>query len=787
MNFIKFFFFIAGIVLFVGCNAPIPSAVEVKPSQHLVNYLQEVKPILDKRCVSCHSCYNSPCQAKYSSFEGVDRGASKTLVYDATRLSAIDPTRLFVDAKNTEEWREKGFYSLTQNTESNTSSNDSIMIHLLHDKKMNPDVIGEYDPEHDDLTCPKDKQELANYLDEKPNHGMPYGFPALTGKEYNTLVQWLQQGAKGPSISEQKKLTTPSSVAANEIKKWEGFLNNSDIKHQMSARYIYEHYYLAHLNFSSAPNEFYTLVRSKTKAPQDIDLVTTLRPFDDPEVKRVYYRFKRIHSTIVHKTHMVVDLDDKRLNRYKKLFISPKWEQKPHLMDYDVKTSANPFLAFAQIPVKSRYQFLLDNAHYTIMTFIRGPVCRGQMALNVIHDHFWVMFKDPEYDFAVQHPEFLLAQADNLTLPIEKVNKKILQVFSNTYRNKYMKYYIEKQKMYDKWFPEGNGVESIWKGNSPKDAPLLTVYRHYDSASVLRGVVGKEPRTMWVIDYAQLERIYYTLVAGYDVYGNVSHQTNVRRYMDYLRGEGEENFLMYMPREKRLEMFKSWYIGDSKVESLTHSVMGEQGTKIAYKTNDPKKEFIEKVVNAHILKSTKISFDTVNYFKANQVIPDMPKKFKNEKDLLQGARSLTAPGTGFISHVTDRGLNTILLKVEMKDGTHKVYTIVVNRWHDNVNSLFGEEGSLDPSKDTLDIVPGSVGSYPNVFAVVAYKDITDFMDLLKNAEKNEKYIKKFKKYFVSRSDDTFWETYDWFQSRFNQVDAKGAGLYDLNRYYRESW
>ncbi len=31
-------------------------------------------------------------------------------------------------------------------------------------------------------------------------------------------------------------------------------------------------------------------------------------------------------------------------------------------------------------------------------TFICGPVCRGQLATDVIRDHFWVMFQDPKSD-----------------------------------------------------------------------------------------------------------------------------------------------------------------------------------------------------------------------------------------------------------------------------------------------------------------------------------------------------------------------------------------------------
>ena len=40
----------------------------------------------------------------------------------------------------------------------------------------------------------------------------------------------------------------------------------------------------------------------------------------------------------------------------------------------------------------SRYRFMLERAQFSIMNFIKGPVCRGQVALNEINDHFWVFF-----------------------------------------------------------------------------------------------------------------------------------------------------------------------------------------------------------------------------------------------------------------------------------------------------------------------------------------------------------------------------------------------------------
>ena len=779
------------VLLISACSTPIPAPVKIDTTTKRVDFIKDVKPILDKRCVTCHSCYNSPCQAKLSSFEGVDRGGSKLVVYDALRLEAQDPTRLFIDAQTTQEWRKKGFFSLTQKFDTNESYNDSIMIHMLYDKKIHPDVIGSYRPEKDDLVCPKDKEEMGEYLEDKPNHGMPYGFPAIKDKEYTTLATWIAQGANGPTQKQQKELTTPSKNAQIEINKWENFLNKKDPKHTLTARYLYEHLYLAHWHFKSAPNEYYEIIRSRTPYPQKIDQIVTLRPYDDPKVDNFYYRLQKIHSTIVHKTHMVVEFDDAKLKEIKKLFIDTKWMDEPHYVGYDSKRSANPFLTFFQIPTKSRYQFLLNNSHYIVMTFIRGPVCRGQMALNVIHDHFWVMFVDPDHDISVKKPSLLLEQANNLSMPIESSSESVFKTFSDEYRLKYHTYFNQKEKALLNMYPDGIGIDFIWKGNKPSDAPLLTIYRHFDSASVHRGVLGELPRTMWVIDYPQFERIYYSLVAGYDVFGNISHQTNIRRYMDFLRLEGEINFIQYMPKETRINTLESWYIGTDIIQNMEEKSLDEYSeisflhlkSNINYTTKDPKSEFIEQVVNKHILKSLDIHFDKINYFGFNQTPPKMPKVFKTKDDIIQGVRSLTAPGTGFIKNVTGEDVNILLVRVILEDGSSLISSIVVNRWHDNVDSMFDEKSTLNPDKDTLDFLPKYIGSYPNAFAIVHYKDLPDFFDIIKNYQDTDEYKRRFLKYYISRSDKRFWKTFDWFQNDFNNKEPIQSGLFDLNRYY----
>jgi hypothetical protein len=124
----------------------------------------------------------------------------------------------------------------------------------------------------------------------------------------------------------------------------------------------------------------------------------------------------------------------------------------------------------------------------------------------------------------------------------------------------------------------------------------------------------------------------------------------------------------------------------------------------------------------------------------------------------------------------------------MKNEKDHSGTLIINRWHSNVNSIFGEENRLDPSKDRLNFVKESIGSYPNIFFDVKEEDLPDFFDMLQNFDdKDDQYLKKFKKYAISRNDKDFWKHYDWFQKKFDADEPIESGLYDLNRYYPKPW
>lgn len=90
--------------------------VQGTPPRLAPDYWSDVRPVLDRRCVSCHACSDAPCQLNLTSYEGLTRGASQIEAYGTPRLVAEAPTRLGIDAQSVLEWRSKGFFPVLNST-----------------------------------------------------------------------------------------------------------------------------------------------------------------------------------------------------------------------------------------------------------------------------------------------------------------------------------------------------------------------------------------------------------------------------------------------------------------------------------------------------------------------------------------------------------------------------------------------------------------------------------------------------------------------------------------------
>lgn len=784
---------LSGVLIYYVLGPPFtkvsePAPVEFEPLSVLlygpVSFEHQVRPVLDRRCVVCHGCYDAPCQLKLSSIEGLQRGASEELVYNPARITPMQPTRLFVDARSSVEWRTRGFHPVLneglQTPEDNL--NNSVLYRLLRLKQQHPQPRSGQLPDSFTLeldreqTCPT-TESVDDFAREHPLWGMPYAMPDLPEQEYLTLVSWLAQGAPAPTPP------GPSAAIGPQITQWESFLNQPSNKQRLGSRYLYEHLFHAHIHFSGSPTrEFYRLVRSTTPPGQAVDEIPTVRPYDDPGPAPFYYRLLRYQPSIVVKSHIVYEFSDRRLARYRELFLDPDYDVR-ELPSYSPDIASNPFKVFIDLPLKSRYRFLLDDARFFIEGFIKGPVCRDQIALNVIEDRFWVLFFDPEQEVFTNDAQFIGDMADDLQLPADR--RSSLNLFSiwSDYWQRQRRYMASKQALFKKINTHdiNHALGYVWDGGGSNPNAALTVFRHFDSGSIAYGLVGNDPETAWVIDYPLFERIHYLLVAGFNVYGNLVHQVNTRIYMDFLRMEGEDHLLVFLPADRRQEIREAWYAGlRSGVEKFFTAPQDwlQVESVSGYRTDDPQRELYQYIrgrvagVAQQAVAMNRCGIDKCREQPFNTNIEQVDRAMERIAEM-QGANLHALPDVAFV-------------RVGMENPQQDMaYTLIRNKAYKNVTSLLADERDRDRSdidRDTMTVVNWLESSYPNFFFSVAFSELDTFSKrcaAIRNLRDYEKFVDQ---YGVRRTNPDFWEMADWFQDEYTRNQPVLSGLFDLNRY-----
>jgi Fatty acid cis/trans isomerase (CTI) len=732
-----------------------------------MSYRADVQPILERRCVVCHGCYDAPCQLKLGAWEGVARGASTATVYDGGRLGAAPPTRLFVDAAQPSEWRKKDFFAVLNERAPTPEVNlaASVLYRSLALKRAHPLPGDSVLPKPFDFSpdrtqyCPRIDQ-YESYERQFPLAGMPYGLPGLDKREFDTLARWLAAGApyEGPA-------PLPANVA-REVQAWEAFLNGDSPKERLMSRYLYEHLFLGILYFDSdTGRRVFRVVQSATPPGTPVALIATRRPYDDPGVPRVYYRLVPDRETLLAKTHMPYALSPERMAKFRTWFLAAPYEVGA-LPSYAVEVSSNPFVAFSAIPADSRYRFMLDEAQYFIMNFIKGPVCRGQLAVDVIEDRFWVFFVDPKSGASEASAELIARQSSNLRLPAQWGSDSAVLRPWLEYAALETKFLQAKTRALDQALagPGKIDLSLVWDGDGRNPNAALTVFRHYDSASVVKGLVGDPPKTAWVIGYPLLERIYYLLAAGYDVYGNAGHQLNSRLYMDFLRMEGEFNFLVFLPQAAREPTRDYWYRGaSSEVKDYVYgrNAQLDRDTGIAYRTADPQREL-------YGMLRTRLAPVLAPRYDLSTVPDEALRRDLEALGAVRGASTVWMPEVAF-------------LRVDDPPRAPLWFSLLRNTAHSNVSHIFLEGSELLPAENTLTVAAGFIGAYPNAIYRVRRADLPALTAAIRGLASEGDYRKFADRFAVRRTDPAFWAVSDAMNDAYAQSMPLEAGLFDYNR------
>ncbi len=728
-----------------------------------IEYERDVRQLMNKRCLVCHGCYDAPCQLKLDSYEGVLRGASPAQVYSVERLKPAPLSRLFEDHLTTADWRAAGFHPVLNERRDSPEANlqAGVMARMLQLKQDHPLPAGKVLPETFDFSLSRSQQcptieSFDAFAEKYPLWGMPFGLPGLSTAEHRVLSGWLAAGAPAAAPA-----ALPDSLAT-EVARWESLLNGNTPKHRLAARYVYEHLFLAHLYLEDQGRDtvYFKLVRSRSPPGQPLSVIATRRPYDDPGVAHVYYRLWRDPSTNVAKTHMPYRLSSARRDRWREWFMDADYRVDA-LPGYD---SANPFVTFRQIPSQSRHAFLLDEAQFTIMNFIKGPVCRGSVALNVIQDRFWVFFTVPQSALATEFSTFLAGQNGHLRLPAEAESGLLSIVHWRQYAKAQNRYLRAKGD-----FLRSNaatlgtaGLNAFWDGNGTNRNAALTVFRHSDSASVVQGLVGEPPQTAWLIDYPILERIHYLLVAGFDVYGTASHQVMTRMYMDFMRMEAEMNFLAYLPQQQRIAEIDQWYRGAQKdVQAYLDAYFEHEvlPALLTYRTSQPKLELLS-------LLQERLAGALNHQYEIG----------------LSGLSTASVEALRKIDRVRGTAASILPQVTMIKVKGHGLLTVLSNSAYTNISSMFDEASRRLVAEDSLTLANGVVGAYPNIFLEVDEREIPELVERIGAVRTEADYSRLLDRFGMRRTEADFWRLSDTILSDYEKAEPLTAGILDLSRY-----
>ena len=237
-----------------------PAALRPARSRRLPgqSYAQTIQPILDRRCVVCHACYDAPCQLKTTSWEGLARGASKTPVYDATRLLAADavaPLRRRRQGRRSGATRD--FFPVL----------NEHAPHARGQSHRRPDAPpagaqaaasaadrgrrrqAGWTSRSTARRRARPAREIDAYERKRSRTAAcPSACPALTRRRARRADALARAGR-----AVRRPRRAPPPLAQQRVAQWERFFNGDSLKEQLFARYAYEHLFLAHLYFDDDP------------------------------------------------------------------------------------------------------------------------------------------------------------------------------------------------------------------------------------------------------------------------------------------------------------------------------------------------------------------------------------------------------------------------------------------------------------------------------------------------------------------------------------------------------
>jgi hypothetical protein len=245
--------------------------------------------------------------------------------------------------------------------------------------------------------------------------------------------------------------------------------------------------------------------------------------------------------------------------------------------------------------------------------------------------------------------------------------------------------------------------------------------------------------------------------------------------MSFLRTEAEERFLQFLPLASRERVRSQWNRGMGAIASF-FQMLRDHGLESGV-TVDPS-EPMESLINQFKQPMGEAVLGPEDHLNGSAMTSLLPDTVTDQASLEAALATLTSrsdqPFPQFIPNVS-----TLLV---YGDGEPWVYTLVANRGYKFNNNFALESVARERSEDTMAVIPGVVGAYPELFYEVGVDGARQFLQELSDVDSLEAW-KAFKsRHAIRRWDSRFWRVFDTVSELNREQLGVEAGILDLSHY-----
>jgi len=119
--------------------------------------------------------------------------------------------------------------------------------------------------------------------------------------------------------------------------------------------------------------------------------------------------------------------------------------------------------------------------------------------------------------------------------------------------------------------------------------------------------------------------------------------------------------------------------------------------------------------------------------------------------------------------------------VDLPDGSSRNFSLLRNTAHASVSHLLGEHLELLPDENTLSLIPGVLGSYPNALYHAQAAELPLLAADLGRLKSATDYAALTRRWAIRRDNPNFWSFSDALMQRYAHEQPLEAGVLDYNR------